>query len=734
MKGIKKGSLPEIAKQKYIHYAMSVIMDRALPDVRDGLKPVQRRILYAMYHDLNLNLPTKHRKSAAITGTVLAKYHAHGESSVYDAMVRMAQPWVMRIPLVDGHGNFGSLDGDPQAASRYTEARLTKVSSHIFEDLKKPVIPYVPNYDSTSQEPVILPSSIPLLLVNGASGIAVGMATSIPPHNLTEVLDASLALLEDDNTEITAYLTAPDFPTGGYILGSKNTLRGIYERGHGTFTVRATWEALKDGRKSYIVVNSIPYGIKKQDLIEKVANVILDDELPQLVDIRDDSGKEVRLLLEIKKLEDAPLVMAYLYKNTPLESKISMNFTCLVPEGGHIRPSHITPKEAIKYFMDFRLDVIKNRCEHDLSKLTQRITLLEGFIKILPHAEEVVKIVVNAQSKKDARDQLVNTYQLLEEQASWVLDTKIYLLAKYESGELIKELKDKKSQAKKLEGILKSKDKQKQILKDELELLKKTYPTPRLTEIVYHEDEVEWNEADIIVDEKCHVIVTDQGWVKRQKSYSDLESLRVKEGDTIRDVFDTSTSQSVIFLTNKGKAYTTLAYHINETTGYGEPIQSYFNFEDGEQIEHILTGSQDSLKDEWGVFVTSKGYVSKFKLELLTKPSTKSGRTLSKDEGFVEVLDLSDDDLHLTVISKEGRVLSFHVNEINPKVDRAMIMSQKDEVVAITLSSGARGGSVKVRTSRGGIHEIRHTSHGVSKKGRIGTLVLKRDKFKGKVE
>ncbi|MGZ6970538.1 MAG: DNA gyrase subunit A, partial [Thermoanaerobaculia bacterium] len=420
-------ALPEEARRRYLNYALSVITSRALPDVRDGLKPVQRRILFAMFQNLHLMPDAKFKKSASVVGDVIGKYHPHGDVAIYDAMVRMAQPFSLRAPLVDGHGNFGSLDGDSAAAYRYTEVRLRPLAIELLSELRRKTVDWRPNFDGVHFEPVVLPARYPNLLINGATGIAVGMATSIPPHNPVEVLDAAIAAVDDRTSDPLRFIKGPDFPTGGLLVSGKRELRAIYESGQGTLKLRGEWEAGEAARGAQtIVITSIPYAQEKASLVAKIADVIIERRLPALVDVRDESTDEVRIVLEIKRDADAALVMTYLFKHTPLESTVPVNLTCLVPtvHSDVCEPARLPLAAILRHFLDFRLETVRRRFVFDLEELKRRLHLLEGFIVIYDALDEAIRIIRRSDGKADAAGKLMKRFSLDDEQVEAILETK----------------------------------------------------------------------------------------------------------------------------------------------------------------------------------------------------------------------------------------------------------------------------------------------------------------------
>jgi DNA gyrase subunit A len=450
-------NLSDEAQRRYLNYAVSVITARALPDVRDGLKPVQRRILFAMHNDLHLYPDARFRKSATIVGAVIGKYHPHGDSACYDAMVRMAQDFSLRYRLVEGHGNFGSLDGDAPAAYRYTEARLAPLSTELLDEIKQGTVDFRPNYDGTAQEPIVLPARIPQLLANGCTGIAVGMATNIPPHNLGEVCEAAVALIDNrklESKDLLKYIKGPDFPTGGQIINSKKELREIYETGQGPVRLRGEWKLEESKRGQQLVITSIPYNVSKANLVESIAQVILAKKLPMLVDVRDESTDDVRVVLELKPGADPALVVAYLYKHTPLELSFHVNMTCLVPtENREVAgPMRLNLQAILSEFLDFREDVVTRRFEFELAELRRRIHILRGFAILFDALDEAIRIIRKSDGKADAATKLQARFKLDEEQTDAILEMKLYKLARLEIEAIRDELAEKQARAKEIDS------------------------------------------------------------------------------------------------------------------------------------------------------------------------------------------------------------------------------------------------------------------------------------------
>ncbi len=537
--GTSNVSLHEAAQSRYLNYALSVITSRALPDVRDGLKPVQRRILFTMWQQ-NLTADAKHRKCAKVVGDVMGNFHPHGDSAIYETLVRMAQSFSLRYPLVDGSGNFGSLDGDGAAAMRYTECRLARIADEVLQEIEQETVPFRPSYDGTKSEPIVLPSRLPNLLINGSTGIAVGMATNIPPHNLHEICAALLKLL--DNPDLTTlqlcrWVKGPDFPTGGHILNSPDELKEIYRTGSGSIRLRSTWEvgpSSRSDRKLYIT--SIPYAVNKSQLVEQIGDVVLSRKMPHLVDVRDVSTDDVRIELELKPGADDNLVMAYLFKHTSLQTTFAVNMTCLVPtenaEAG--RPERLDLKQMLWHFLHFRLEVVTNRLEHERDQLQRRIHLLEGFEKVFDALDEIIKIIRKSDGKADSAEKIMKRFALDAEQTDAILELKLYRLARLEIQVIQTELGEKRKRARQIAALLKDEDGRWKLVREELQEIQAKYGNPKTDprrSIIEEAEEVEYSADAFIVEEDNVVIVSRDGWVKRQKEVKDLSTTRLREGD-----------------------------------------------------------------------------------------------------------------------------------------------------------------------------------------------------------
>ncbi|CAN5722781.1 DNA topoisomerase 4 subunit A [soil metagenome] len=750
--GTEAVTLSDAAQSRYLNYALSVITSRALPDVRDGLKPVQRRILYTMWQQ-NLTADARHRKCAKVVGDVMGNYHPHGDSALYETLVRMAQSFSLRYPVIDGSGNFGSLDGDSAAAMRYTECRLARISDEILTEIEQSTVHFRPNYDGTRTEPVVLPSRIPNLLINGATGIAVGMATNIPPHNLNEVCNALIKLL--DNPDLTSiqlcrYIKGPDFPTGGQMLNSADELKEIYKTGSGAIRLRATWEegpVTRGGKTIYIT--SVPYTVNKSTLIERIADVALSRKLPPLLDVKDLSTEDVRIALELKKDSDEKMVMAYLFKHTPLQTSFIVNLTCLVPTDGNPevgRPERLDLHQMLWHFLHFRLEVVTKRLEHELEALRKRTHILEGFEKVFDALDEILRIVRKSEGKADAAQQIIKRFELDADQTDAILELKIYRLARLEILVIRKELEEKRRRTRQINTLLKDETSRWDIVRVEIEEIQRKYGDARRTTISSDEGESEYTAEDFIVEEDNVVVASRDGWVKRQKEVKDVGSTRVREGDEVMAVLPGSTRASVVFFSNFGVAYTSRIIEIPASTGYGEPIQRFFKLKDGERIvaayslDPRVSGTITAKKEGdappvHAVAVSSDGYSLRFSLEPFVEPSTRSGRRFGRvPEGheFVGVSTTTGEEI-LIAATREARAMLTKADEVNflSGPGRGVILiklSENDRVLGFIASKGDRD-LMTVETTRGAEQTISTTKYEVTGRGGKGRELLQRGQF-----
>ena len=747
-------ALHEAAQSRYLNYALSVITARALPDVRDGLKPVQRRILYTMWQQ-NLTADTKHRKCAKVVGDVMGSYHPHGDAALYETLVRMAQPFSLRYPLIDGSGNFGSLDGDSAAAMRYTECRLARIADEMLSEIEQRTVHFRPNYDGTKTEPVVLPARIPNLFINGTTGIAVGMATNVPPHNLTEICTALVKLLDNPNlssAQLCRHVKGPDFPTGGQILNSAEEIREIYKTGAGTIRLRATWEessSTRGGRTLYIT--SIPYAVNKAALVERIADVVLSRKLPPLLDVKDVSTDDVRIALEIKKDADPKMVMAYLFKNTPLQTNFIVNVTCLIPtENPEVgRPERLDLHTALMYFLQFRLQVVTNRLEHELESLKKRIHILEGFEKVFDALDEIIRIIRKSEGKADSAEKIIKRFGLDAEQADAILELKLYRLARLEILVIQNELADKRKRARQINSLLKDEEGRWKVVRDEIEEVQRKYggKEDKRRTLIETEEEVSFTADDFIVEEDNVVIVSRDGWVKRQKEVRDLSTTRLREGDSVLAVLQGSTRAAAVFFSNFGAAYTSRIIDVPASTGYGEPVQKLFKLRDGERIVAAFSLDQRSIGDiatrkegepppVHAIAVTSDGYSLRFSFEPCVEPSTRAGRRYARPSEGVEVVGVARVTGEEVIIAAtaDARALLCRADEVNylsgpgKGVILIKLTGDEDHVLGFIASSGDRD-LLRVETSRGGEQTISTAKYEVTGRGGKGRELLQRGQF-----
>jgi len=746
-------ALHEAAQSRYLNYALSVITARALPDVRDGLKPVQRRILYTMWQQ-NLTADVKHRKCAKVVGDVMGSYHPHGDAALYETLVRMAQSFSLRYPLVDGSGNFGSLDGDSAAAMRYTECRLARISDEMLTEIEQTTVHFRPNYDGTKTEPVVLPARIPNLLVNGATGIAVGMATNIPPHNLTEVCTALVKLLDNEdisNAQLCRYVKGPDFPTGGQILNSSDEIKEIYKTGSGSIRLRGTWDIGPETRSTKtIYIESIPYTVNKAQLVERIADVVLSRKLPPLLDVKDLSTEDVRVAIEMKKDADEKMIMAYLFKHTPLQINFAVNLTCLIPveQNAEVgRPERLDLKQILWHFLHFRLEVVTKRLEHELAALKRRIHLLEGFEKVFDALDEIIRIIRKSDGKSDAADKVMKRFELDADQTDAILELKIYRLARLEILIIRNELEEKRKRARQIATLLKDEDSRWKVVRSELDEVQKKYGDKRRTVIASDTGEPEYSADDFIVEEDNVVIVSQDGWVKRQKEVKDLTTSRLREGDAVLAAFAGSTRATCVFFSNFGAAYTCRIIDVPASTGYGEPIQRLFKLKDGEKVVAALSLDPRAvgtvaLKKEGepapvhAVAVTSDGYALRFSLEPVVEVSTRAGRRFARPADGAEVVGVEPvrGSEILIVATAEARGLLCKINEVNylsgpgKGVILIKLTSGEDRVLGFIASTGDRD-LLTVETTRGSEQTISTGKYEVTGRGGKGRELLQRGGF-----
>ena len=661
-----------VMKDSFINYAMDVIIARALPDLRDGLKPVHRRILYTMYED-GLTPDKAFRKSATTVGAVLGKYHPHGDTSVYDAMVRMAQDFSYRHPLVDGHGNFGSVDGYGAAAYRYTEARLSKISLELLRDINKNTVDFVPNFDQTKKEPVVIPSRFPNILVNGTMGIAVGMATNIPPHNLGEVIDGCVAYIDDNDITVEGlmkYIKGPDFPTGAAILGNRG-IKQAYETGRGTITIRAHAEIIEHNGKQQIVFTDIPYQVTKMELQKRIAELVRDKVLEGITDLHDESTlTEIKLVVHLKKEANANVVLNNLYKHTSLQTTYGIIFLML-DQG---LPKTLNLKEIISKYIDYQREVIYRRTKYDLEKAEKRVHILEGYKIALDNLDAVINIIRNAKDDDTAKHELMTRFNLDDVQAESILELKLRRLTGLERSKIEEELNDLLKLIDELKGILASDAKIYDIIKQELLEIKAKYADERRTEIDMTAIDYIDDEA-LIPEENIVVALTNKGYIKRTTSDTfksqnrggvGVKGMTTNEEDFVEHLVDLSTHDYLLFFTNKGKVYRLKGYEIPQfgRQSKGLPIINLLQIDKDERISSVIKISVDDDK-KYLLFVTKCGIIKKTILTQFEniRQNGKIAITLKENDELISVKKTTGEDIVL-VGSSEGRMVKFNEDEI----------------------------------------------------------------------
>ena len=697
---ILKIDINQEMQSAYIDYSMSVIVARALPDVRDGFKPVHRRVLFGM-DKLGNTSDKPYKKSARIVGDVLGKYHPHGDSSVYYALVRMAQPWSLRYPLVDGQGNFGSVDGDSPAAMRYTEARLSRIAEETLRDIEKDTVDFTPNFDNTLEEPTVLPTRIPQLLVNGASGIAVGMATNMPPHNLSECIDASVALI--DNRDITIeelmqYIKAPDFPTGGIIYGYAG-VKDAFETGRGRIVIRAKAEIEVDsstGRES-IIVSEIPYAVNKSELIKKIADLVEEKRLEGISNINDESDRAgMRIVIEVKKDANASVVLNKLFKMTDLQSSFSVNNIALV----HGRPQTLNLKQLLESFVDHRHEVVLRRTRFDLAKAEERAHILEGLIIASDHIDEVIKIVRASQTREEARTRLMERFSLSEKQAQAIVDMRIGQLTGLDQDKLRNEYAEIEKMIAYYHQILADEAVCMKVIKDELIEIKEKYGDERKTEIVYSSEE--FNAEDFYADDEMIITISHMGYIKRtplsefraqNRGGVGAKGSNTREEDFIEYIYPASMHNYMLFFTQKGKCYWLKVYEIPEgsKSSKGRAIQNMLNIDSDDKVNAFIRVKR--LQDpEYNMshnllFCTRKGIIKKTKLEAYSRPRQNgvNAITIREDDQVIQVR-LTTGDSQIVIANRHGRAIRFHESAVremgrNATGVKGMTLDNDDDAV-----------------------------------------------------
>ena len=669
---ILPAELSKEMRTSFLEYSMSVIVSRALPDVRDGLKPVHRRILYAM-NESGITPKRPHAKSARTVGDVIGKYHPHSDTAVYDTMVRLAQPFSMRVPLVDGHGNFGSIDGDSAAAMRYTEARLDKPAMELLRDLDKETVDFQPNYDESLEEPVVLPARFPNLLVNGSSGIAVGMATNIPPHNLGEAIDATCMMLDNPDCTVDDLMTVlpgPDFPTGGIIMGRKG-IRDAYETGRGSLTVRSTCrvEEGKNGKKS-IIVSEIPYQVNRTKLLEKIADLIRDKKLPEISNVHDGADRHgIDIIIDLKQNAIPQVVLNKLYKHTQLQVGFGCNMVALV----NGVPRTLSLKEMLHYYILHQEDVVERRTRYDLAKAEARAHILEGFVIALDNIDEVIQIIRASKTDAEAKETLMQTFSLSEKQSEAILEMKLRRLTGLEREKIQQELAELREKIEYYKRVLSDKNLLKQIIKDELLEIKDKYNSKRLTKIT--DEAKELDVEDLIAEEEVAVTVTKAGYVKRlpvatyrqqKRGGKGMQGVNLKESDFVEHLFISSTHAYMLFFSSLGKVYRLKAYEIPEASRHarGTAIVNLLPLEKGETIAAVIA-TKDFPENEYLMFATASGMVKKTSMKLYdrTRRDGLIAINLKENDKLISVKRVAEGE-KVVMVSSAGKAILWDESEV----------------------------------------------------------------------
>ncbi len=733
---IIKINIEEEMKSSYIDYSMSVIVARALPDVRDGFKPVHRRILYGMI-ELGNTSDKAYKKSARIVGEVLGKYHPHGDSSVYGALVRMAQDWAMRYPLVDGQGNFGSVDGDSPAAMRYTEARLKKIGEEMMQDLYKETVDFQNNFDDTLQEPTVMPTRIPNLLVNGASGIAVGMATNMPTHNLSEVIDACIAYIDNNDIDIEGlmqYVKAPDFPTGGYIYGISG-VRDAYETGRGRVVMRAKAEIETHTTHDKIIVNEIPYNVNKKELIENIASLVNDKKIDGISYVNDESDREgMRIVIDVKRDANASVVLNKLFKMTALQTSFGVNNIALV----HGRPKMLNLKDLIRYFVEHRHDVVIRRTQYDLRKAQERAHILEGLIIASDNIDEVIRIIRAAKTPNDAIAGLIERFNLSEIQARAIVEMRLRQLTGLMQDQLHAEYEEVMKQIAYYEEILSNDELCKKVIKDELIEVKEKYGDARRSEIVYSSEE--FNPEDFYADDQMVITISHMGYIKRtplsefraqNRGGVGSKGSETRDEDFVEHIYPATMHNTMMFFTQKGKCYWLKVYEIPEGTknAKGRAIQNLLNIDSDDVVTAYLRvknlNDTEFINSHYVLFCTKNGVIKKTLLEQYSRPRQNgvNAITIREDDKVIEVR-MTNGDNEIIIANRNGRAIRFHESAVRVMGRtatgvRGMTLDEDggDEVIGMICIKDPEAESIMVVSEQGygkrsDIEDYRKTNRG----------------------
>jgi len=735
----------EEMKNSYLDYSMSVIVGRALPDVRDGLKPVHRRILYGMY-DMGLHHNKPYRKSAKIVGEVMGNYHPHGDAAIYESLVRMAQDFNMRYMLVDGQGNFGSVDGDPAAAMRYTEARLSAISAEMLADIDKDTVQFIPNYDDSLTEPLLLPVRIPNLLVNGATGIAVGMATNIPPHNLNEVVDAIIACIKNPDITIEQlvkhYIKGPDFPTGAFILG-RDGIMSAYKTGRGSIKLQAKVkvEQIKNG-KERLVITQLPFQVNKAQLIENIANLVRNKKIEGITDLRDESDRDgIRVVIDIGRNDNSQIVLNNLFKYTQLRTSFGVNIVALV----NGRPQHLNLKQILEYFIEHRREVIVRRTRYELQKAEHRAHILEGLKIALKFLDKVIRIIRASATVAAAKEALIKNFKLTPIQAQAILDMRLHQLTNLESKKIEDEYLELIKTIQRLRSILASNQKVLAIVIEELEEIKKKYGDNRRTEIIGALQDL--SIEDLIAEEDMVITITHKGYIKRlpvstyraqRRGGRGVMGIGTKDEDFVEHLFVASTHQYILFFTNQGRVYWLKVYEVPEAAraARGKAIINLIRLQPGESVEAMIPVKEFS-EDRFLVMATEQGLVKRTRLTAYANPRAGGiiALTLSPGDNLIQVLEATDDQ-DVVLATRLGKAIRFSIESIREvgrtgKGVRGISLKSKDKVVGMQIVT--KGQSLLTVTTKGFGKRTRLDAYRPQSRGGQGLINIKTTDRNGQV-
>lgn len=737
-KGISIVDINKEMREAYLQYSMSVIVGRALPDVRDGLKPVHRRVLFAQ-HEMGNNSNKPYKKSARIVGDVIGKYHPHGDTAVYDTMVRMAQDFSLRYPLEDGQGNFGSIDGDSPAAMRYTEIRMTKLAEEILEDIDKETIPFGPNYDDSLQIPLVLPAKFPNLLVNGSSGIAVGMATNIPPHNLTEVIDATVHLIQNPKAEIEDlmnFVKGPDFPSYGTIAGREGILQA-YKKGRGVITLKAVAEIVQNKDREDIIITELPYQVNKAKLIENMADLVRDKQVEGISDIRDESSREgMRIVINLKRGENASVILNRLYKYTQLQ--VSFGIIMLALDAKN-QPVTFNLKSMLEAFVDHRRDIVTKRCIFELKKAQERAHILEGLKKALDQIDAVIATIRASQEANIARENLIKQFQFSEKQAQAILEMRLQRLTGLERDKILNELQELMKQIDWLKFVLSDVNEIYKIITNELEEIKKKYGDIRRTQITGDLTDIE--DEDLIADEDMVVTVTNTGYIKRipvdeyrvqKRGGKGLKGMETREEDYVTDIFTASTKTMLLVFTDKGKLYWSKVHRLplGNRTSKGKAIANVVQLSSGEKVRAILPVEEFS-ENKYVVMLTEKGIIKKTSLDAFSNPRQAGIIALTTDleDGVIDAK-ISDGTSDIFIATREGMSIRFNENDVRPmgrsaRGVKGITLAEKDNVIGMEILAKSTKDTILMVTQKGYGKRSEVEEYRIQNRGGVGIITQK---------